>query len=211
MQLLVVAATEMEIAPLLAHNISADFLITGVGVPACVYKLAEKIRQNKYDLAIQAGIAGTFNPVGTLADTVLVEKDLFADLGIFENGRLSSLFDAGLANKDEWPYNNGWLLNETSGFTGSTLRKVTAVTVNTVSEDKSIAEQYVQQYNPEIESMEGAAFHYVCLQEGLSFIQLRSISNPVGERDKSKWKLKDAIENLNKELLHLIRQVPSHL
>lgn len=201
----------MEIAPLLAHNISADFLITGVGAPACVYKLAKKIRQNKYDLAIQAGISGTFNPVGKLADTVLVEKDLFADLGVFENGQLSSLFDTGLANKDEWPYTDGWLLNETNGFADTTLRKVTSITVNTVSEDRRIAEQYVQKYNPEIESMEGAAFHYVCLQEGLPFIQLRSISNRVGERDKAKWKMKEAIENLNKELLHLIRQAPVHL
>jgi futalosine hydrolase len=31
--------------------------------------------------------------------------------------------------------------------------------------------------------MEGAALHFVCLQEDISFIQLRAISNFVGERD----------------------------
>jgi futalosine hydrolase len=38
----------------------------------------------------------------------------------------------------------------------------------------------------------------------MPFIQLRSISNYIGERDKTKWKMKEAIENLNAELLKLI-------
>ncbi len=48
--------------------------------------------------------------------------------------------------------------------------------------------------------MEGAALHYVCLQEQIPFVQIRSVSNYVGERDKTKWKMKEAIENLNTEL-----------
>jgi futalosine hydrolase len=55
--------------------------------------------------------------------------------------------------------------------------------------------------------MEGAAFHYVCLLERINFLQLRAISNRVGERDKSKWKLKESIENLNKELLNIIENL----
>ena len=207
MQLLIVAATEMEIAPLREQNTSADFLITGVGSPACIYNLAKTLQKNKYDLVIQAGIAGTFSPGVQLADTVLVQKDLFADLGVCENGRFFSLFDTGLANRDEFPYTDGWLVNENSGLTDAALRKVTSITVNTVKEDMQMADQYVQKYQPDIESMEGAAFHFVCLQERIPFLQLRSISNVVGERDKSKWKLKEAIGNLNKELLLLINQV----
>jgi futalosine hydrolase len=67
-------------------------------------------------------------------------------------------------------------------------------------QNKMIREKFL----PDIESMEGAAFHYVCLQQKNNFLQLRSISNRVGERDKSKWKLKESIENLNKELLKII-------
>ena len=54
--------------------------------------------------------------------------------------------------------------------------------------------------------MEGAALHYVCLQEKVPFIQLRAISNYVGERDKSKWKMQEAITNLHNELLKLLNQ-----
>ena len=52
--------------------------------------------------------------------------------------------------------------------------------------------------------MEGAALHYVCLQQSVPFLQIRSISNEVGERDKSKWRMKEAVENLNTELIKLI-------
>jgi futalosine hydrolase len=55
--------------------------------------------------------------------------------------------------------------------------------------------------------MEGAALHYVCLQENIPFLQIRSISNRVGERDKAKWEFKEAIKNLNKELAVLLKEI----
>ena len=84
------------------------------------------------------------------------------------------------------------------------LRSVRAITVNKISDSLLQKQQFMLNYNPEIESMEGAALHYVCLQEHIPFLQLRTITNIVGERDKSKWKLKEAVENLNAELLKLI-------
>jgi futalosine hydrolase len=60
-----------------------------------------------------------------------------------------------------------------------------------------------------IESMEGAALHYVCLQEAIPFIQLRSVSNFVGERDKTKWRMEEAVDHLNRELILLIHQLLS--
>jgi futalosine hydrolase len=38
----------------------------------------------------------------------------------------------------------------------------------------------------------------------ISFLQVRAISNYVGERDKTKWQIKQAIENLNNVLLKLV-------
>ena len=65
----------------------------------------------------------------------------------------------------------------------------------------------IKQFDPGIETMEGAALHYVCLQENIPFIQIRSVSNHVGERDKTKWKMKEAINNLNTELSKLINRL----
>ena len=60
----------------------------------------------------------------------------------------------------------------------------------------------------EIESLEGAAFHFVCLHEQLPFLQLRAISNIVGERNKKNWHLKEAVHNLNNKLITLIKELP---
>ncbi len=57
------------------------------------------------------------------------------------------------------------------------------------------------------ESMEGAALHYVCLMEKIPFLQIRSVSNITGERDKSKWKLKEARESLHKSLVLLFQKL----
>ena len=60
---------------------------------------------------------------------------------------------------------------------------------------------YKNQLNASVESMEGAALHYVALQEKIPFLQMRSLSNFVGERDKTKWVMDVAIANLNIELI----------
>lgn len=205
MTILVVAATEMEIAPFIAQNTQAEILITGVGAPACMYALTKKILQNKYDLVIQAGIAGTFKNQFALGETYAIKKDLFADLGIQEGNNFYSLFDGGFLKPDAMPYTNGHLLNTTENYFG--LKPANAITINTVSDSLAQTDLYKKKYDADIESMEGAAFHYVCLQENISFLQIRSISNFVGERVKTNWKMKESIESVNKNLFRIINEI----
>ena len=83
------------------------------------------------------------------------------------------------------------------------------VTVQTVSGDPAKVQSIKERFLPDIESMEGAAFYYVCLQEKVNFFELRTVSNEVGERDKSKWNIPLALKTLtNKcsEILNIITQ-----
>jgi futalosine hydrolase len=204
MQILVIAATAQEIEPFTTVNSQADVLITGVGVPSTMYHLQKRIHQMDYDCIIQAGIAGSFIKDIELGKTVLVQQDCFGDLGIEEYGNYNSIFNTPFADKDEFPFNDGWLVNLNEALLKTNLPKIKAVTVNKVSDSALQKQQFISSFNADIESMEGAALHYVCLQEQISFLQIRSISNHVGERDKTKWKMKEAIENLNRELTTLI-------
>ena len=197
MQILIVAATEFEIAPFLKASTSVDFLITGVGSPMAVYHIAKRLQQIDYKLVIQAGIAGSFTSSLQPGEAVIVKQDCFADLGILENNNFSSLFDAGFADENEFPFTNGWLPCPETFTEIFSFEEVTGVTVNTVTDNEAQSELLRNKFDPQIETMEGAALHYTCLQEKVPFIQLRTISNYVGERDKSKWKMKEAIENLN--------------
>ena len=96
------------------------------------------------------------------------------------------------------------MLNTHEYLRHSGLPAVKAITVNKLSDSELQKQQYIIAFDADIESMEGAALHYVCLQENIPFLQIRSVSNYIGERDKTKWKLKEAIENLNSELISLI-------
>jgi len=75
--------------------------------------------------------------------------------------------------------------------------------VQTVSGLPEKTVQLIKGFEPQIESMEGAAFFYVCILEKIPFIEIRSVSNEVGERDRSKWNIPLALDSLkeaNKKL-----------
>ena len=204
MQILLVAATTFEIAPFLEKMPATDFLITGVGSPATIYHLTKRLHQIDYDLVIQAGIAGSFTNSLSLADVVLVSEDNFADVGVSEKNEFYTIFEKGFADEDLFPFSNGWLKGNKECLDTYSLKKVRGITVNTVTDNQDQIQQLVSKFDPQIESMEGAALHYICLQENVPFIQLRSVSNYIGERDKSKWKMKESINNLTDKLIEIM-------
>ena len=211
MNILLASATAFEVdlkkiwQTLPSSEINITDLITGVGLPNAMYQLTKAVHTRKYDLVIQAGIAGAIDSKVPLASVVVVKKDMFADVGIYENGNFSSLHDIGFGDKDQFPFSNGWLVN--NNILNSDLPYFSGITVNTVTDDKTIIANQTKLYNADVESMEGAALHYVCLLNNIPFLQLRSISNAVGERDKSKWQMAKAIESLNEALLQVLYNI----
>ncbi len=207
MKILIVAATQLEIEPFLKTNPLAEVLICGVGIPATIYHLTKKLLQDKYDVVIQAGIAGTFSKKLKPGEVVAVKQDAFGDIGVEEKNTFKTIFQLRFGNENEYPFTKGWLINSSEILNANHLKRVKAVSINKISDRKKQTKGLKKIFNSDIESMEGAAFHYVCLQQKVPFIQLRSISNKVGERDKIKWKMKEAIESLNNELIKIIDSI----
>lgn len=209
MHILLCSATEFEIKPaidLIQKGIlnDTDVLITGVGLTATTYSLTKRIYTKKPDLILQAGIAGCFNKEFSLAKVVAVKNEAIGDLGVEENGKFNSLFDLKLDDATAFPWTNGRLCNNSEILQQSGLPVVNSVSINEITTSRKKINYYKNIVDADIESMEGAALHYVALMENIPFLQLRSLSNFVGERDKSKWLMKKAIVNLNLELQNLI-------
>lgn len=204
MKILVVAATDFEIAHFIKANPPVDVLVCGIGIPATVYHLTKKLVQTNYDVVIQAGIAGSFSKKIKNGEAVVVKQDAFADIGVEEKKKFKTIFQLGFGDGNEFPFTNGTLVNTSEILQLSNLKKANAVTINKINDRKRQTKILKKIFDAEIESMEGAALHYVCLQQNLQFIQIRSISNKVGERDKKKWNIKEAVENLNYELINLV-------
>ncbi len=204
MKILVVAATQLEIEPFINIKKNAEVLICGVGTPSTVYHLTKKLLQEKYDFVIQAGVAGAFPKKIKKGEVVVVKQDVFGDIGVEEKGEFKTIFQMGFGDKNKSPFTKGFLINASAILSAMHLKKVNGVTINKISDRKKQSKQLRGIFNAEVESMEGAAFHFVCLQQNIPFVQLRSISNKVGERDKRKWNMIEAIANLNRELIDLV-------
>jgi len=84
------------------------------------------------------------------------------------------------------------------------LKIVKGISVNQISTSKQMIKFYRDVFDPVTESMEGAALHYVCLMEKIPFVQIRSISNYIGERNKKKWDMNESIIKLNEALINTI-------
>ena len=216
MNILLVAATAREIQPFFeyyrnskrAQNI--DVLITGIGLTATTYHVLKQLTLKTPDAVVQAGVAGCFDTSIPLGTVVIVKKEAIADESVIELEKLKTLFELELVPRDQFPFKKGWLDNDSDIFKNSKLKKVKAISVNQITTSKQSIKFYVETFQPVIESMEGAALHYTCLMEQIPFVQLRSVSNYIGERNKDKWEMQKSIMNLNNELIAFIEQINSN-
>ena len=211
--ILIVSATAKEISPFLNEykknplllNSRLDILVSGIGLTATTYHLSKQFQLKKYDLVIQAGVAGSYDTTINLGDSLIVKQDTIADQSVVEMQKLKTLFDLKLVPHNQYPYKKGWLLNpDKKIFKDAGLKAVKGISVNEISTSKQMIKFYRDTFNPVTESMEGAALHYVCLMEKIPFLQIRSISNYIGERNKKKWNMQESINNLNENLKRII-------
>jgi futalosine hydrolase len=214
MLLLLVSATIFEIKetarwlgkhPFLNNASEPDLLISGIGQLQTAYALQKKIGSRRPDLVIQAGFGGAPAPEDT-GKVYAIQSERIADLGAIDRQGFRNIFELGLEEPDQFPFRKGKLNNpyrELLEWTG--LPVLDGVTVNEIkSADFS---GFQRNDNPVVESMEGAALHYVCLMEKIPFLQIRSVSNVLGDRDKSRWKLKEAGQSLHSSLVSLIQKL----
>ncbi|MEQ1797394.1 MAG: futalosine hydrolase [Lacibacter sp.] len=218
MNCLVVSATILEIKPFIQHcrisdklnyiDLELDFLITGVGSINTTYALMKHLQVKKPDVIIMAGIAGAMSNKLKLGDVVVIKEEALADLGVQEKDGYKDVFDLKLLSSNKFPFTKKKLVNPFSTLMERTLLpSVNSITVNQITSSKKTGELYSKKYKAAIENMEGAALHFVCIKENIPFVQIRSISNYVGVRNKKKWQLKEAVENLNKNLIRLIESL----
>lgn len=210
---LIIAATAIEIAPLLEKYQSgktkdlpeADILLTGIGLTSTTYSLMSYLKVRKPSWILQAGVGGCFNREVKLGSVFAVKQEAIADQSVIELGKLKTLFDLNLLPENRFPFKKGWLKNETEMMKKCKLKKVKGVSVNEITTDKKKEGFYINTFNPTIESMEGAALHYVCIMEKIPFLQIRSVSNYIAERNKKKWDMQRSIKNLNEAVIDFLK------
>lgn len=188
-----------------SQRLKLQFHQSGIGMLAAGFSLTKMAFEDKPDLIIQVGIAGTFDPALPLGTVVAIQEETIGDLGVEEDGKWKDLFDLKLEKSSYHPFEKRKLPNQwLPTYNLLQLPELTGITVNEISTNPERIQKIIKKYNPSIESMEGAALHYVARESNIPFIQIRAVSNYIGERDKTNWQMKLAIDQLNQTLLQYI-------
>lgn len=191
-----------------SQRLKVRFHQSGVGMLASAVSLTRLVSEEKPDLIIQAGIAGSFDAKLPLGKVVAIKEEILGDMGVEEDGKWKDIFDLKLEKSNYHPFEkrklpNPWL----NIYNLLKLPELSALTVNEVSTKPERIEQLIKKYGASIESMEGAALHYICREANIPFIQIRAISNYAGERNKANWKMNEAIDALNDVLVKYIEKL----
>ncbi len=224
MKILCIAATKLELDPLfnrikascmfdvdgfvfIRPGLELTFIVSGIGSVLTTFHLTKMLAEKDFDFVLNLGIAGSFVYSLKPGDVVSINEEAFADIGVEDEGSVKTLFEAGLMDRNKFPFQNGRLVSKTDpslNKTLSELQQVKGITVNMASGSEISAKTIFAKFHSEVESMEGAAVFYTCLMENVPFAEIRAISNVVGERNKSKWKMSEAITRLSEVCYDII-------
>jgi futalosine hydrolase len=185
-------------------NCDITLLVTGIGQMATSWSLTKWLSYNeKPDLAVNIGIAGSYNEKIIIGEVVAPVSDCFADTGVETGKTILTLAEAGIENL---PFREGpiYAENEYLPLILKVFKPVAAITVNTLSGSAVTIKKMMEKFHPDIETMEGAAFFYICSREKTPFLAIRAISNRVEPRDKEKWNIPLAINNLSERLKDIL-------
>lgn len=225
MRLLIVSATSLEIKPLLSElgkgstlqnhvtrynykKFQVDILISGVGMVPTAVLTSIILSKYSYDAVINAGICGSFNRDIPIGEVLNINTDCLPETGAEDGEHFLSIIDLKLLDQDEFPFFGGKLVND-SVFESRLINKLlisTGVTVNTVHGNEQSIAAFLSRHKVDVESMEGAAFMFACKMFKVRFIQIRTVSNYIEDRDVSKWNIPVAVHKLNRFLLDLLEE-----
>jgi futalosine hydrolase len=153
----------------------------GVGPVEAALGTARKLALGPYEFVVNAGIAGAFRPHARIGEAVLVALETLADLGLEGGAPLELPGGATLIERERA---HAGLLARCADCG---LPTATGITVSQVTTTAATAQRLVRRYGAHIESMEGFSVLRAAAVAQVPALEVRGISNYVGDRDQSEW------------------------
>ncbi|HZW53381.1 MAG TPA: futalosine hydrolase [Candidatus Elarobacter sp.] len=180
--ILVVCAVAQELAAL-APREDVEVLATGVGPVEAALRTAQALASKRYDAVINAGIAGGFRDRCTVGDAVVCSREDYAELGL-EDGTAFPL-PGGLKLVRHVEAEPGLLRPFLAGLIPVIVGR--GVTSAVVTSTTARALVLAHRFRADVESMEGFAVLRAAQLAGVPAIEIRGVSNLVGERATNEW------------------------
>ncbi|GIE98309.1 futalosine hydrolase [Paractinoplanes rishiriensis] len=165
----------------------------GVGPAAAAAGTARLLATARYRAVVSAGIAGGFAGRAPVGGTVLAARSIAADLGAESPAGFLAIEELGFGTS-VLPADPDLLTRLSTALPGAIVGDV--LTLATVTGTAATATALAERHPGAVaEAMEG--FGVAVAAAGLPFAELRTISNPIGPRDRGSWRLKEALEALS--------------
>ncbi|MGK5680422.1 futalosine hydrolase [Actinoplanes sp. URMC 104] len=193
--LLVVTAVEAEAAAVRAATDPAHVVVhpVGVGPAAAAAGTARLLATGDYRAVVSAGIAGGFPGRAPVGAVVIGASSIAADLGAETPEGFLPVEELGFGTS-VLPADQALVERLAAALPEAIVGDI--VTLSTVTGTAATAERLAARYPQAVaEAMEG--YGVAVAAAGLPFVELRAISNPVGPRDRTAWRLQEAFQALS--------------
>lgn len=166
-------------------------LRTGVGPVNAAFALTRFLTANPVDMVINCGIGGAY-PGSEIepGDVLAALTETYGDLGADSPDGFLDMQALGFPVIEQpVPLFNCLPLD-----LFPVARRAPFVTCTTCTGTDAAARALVARTGGVVESMEGAAIVHVARMMGVKVGEVRGISNPVGNRDRARWRLREAAQ-----------------
>jgi futalosine hydrolase len=169
-----------------------ETLVTGVGVVEAASAVGQRLARRRYALVVNAGVAGAFDGCARIGDGVVVGEETF-ELSL-ESGDPIVLpaGEAIVERASSDPSLVGRLRD--AGFAA-----LAGITVARVTSSEQTAARLAR-LGAQVETMEGFAVLRAAQRVGVRAIEVRGISNRVGDRARSGWNFEAGRNGLERVL-----------
>ena len=158
-----------------------EIVAAGVGPVEAAIATTAALARRPYEAVVNAGIAGLFRGCGRVGEALLVTDETLADFGLEGAGRLIL---PGGATLVEHQSADAVLLERCSALP---LRRGRGLTVSTVTTTDATAQRLRDRYSADVESMEGFSVLRAAAVAQVPALEVRGISNYVGDRQQAEW------------------------
>lgn len=202
-RILIVTAVDIEKDAVLrgmGKQINVDVLVGGVGPIVSAIHTSVALERKTYDWIINMGIGGGFRNQASIGSLVVASEMIAVDFGVETPTGFSFADEVGLGRVriiSEEKLRTSVL----QAFDSAGLKTVTGpiLTVSTCTGTEATTKE-LQRRVPQAaaEAMEGFGVAAAGLAKKIPVLEVRAISNVVGQRDKTKWRIDEALESLTK-------------
>lgn len=203
-------------------GMEVTLLVTGPGMVNASHALTAVIERHRPGLIIQTGCAGAFEESGLrIGDIGVATEEIDVQLGLesLSGDQLSLLCDLPfpVLKTDagnffsRYPVDDKWTciaydrLNHVLKTSDVHIRKGPFITVSTITATDARAKQLYDTYHACMEQMEGSAAAHVAAGYRIPFVEIRSVANRVGHRDRKNWNLSLSYKNISMAVYEFIQ------